>query len=110
MLPKINLYGLQAPWLDDAIINRYALPECVEVRTWEQIARELQSDTSFTTGTLKPEYLPDFEVWGCWKHHSCLSKFQHASADDAMCYVFDETKSKWLAWGLQSEVFKCAPL
>jgi hypothetical protein len=84
------------------------MAECVETRTWEQIAIEMQQDTKFSTGTLVSEFLSpeEFEMWGCWKDHGCLTQVQHA-AGDAMCYVYDEKNKKWIAWGLQSEVLTC---
>jgi len=104
---KMNVLLEQALWLADATLARFATPECVETRTWEQIAREMQQNSVCTTGNLGPKYLPDFESWACWQQHKCLTKIEHVSGD-AMCYVYDEKAKKWLAWGLKSEVFECS--
>jgi hypothetical protein len=100
------LWVLQALWLLDATVTRFAFPECIETRKWEQIAEEMQTNSFFSTGHLSPQHLPYFEDWACWQEHSCLTRIQHASGD-AMCYVYDEKDRKWLAWGLKSEVLHC---
>ncbi len=95
----------QVLWLADATITRFAMSECVETRKWEQIVEEMHNNDKFSTGILKSDH-PDFEVWACWKQHSCLTKVHHVDGD-AMCYVYDEKATKWHAWGLSSEVFQC---
>ena len=98
---------LQALWLADATATQYAVTECVETRTWEDIAKEKLKDPQFTTGGLGAEHWPNYRAWACWQHHSCLTP-EHRESGDAMCYVYDERGRRWLAWGPQSQVMQCA--
>ncbi len=101
----ISVY-LQVPWLSAATSARFRFPECVETRTWEDIAESAPDGASiFSSGGLNYDH-PDFGVWGCWKVHSCLSKVPHEDGD-AMCYVYHETEKKWFPWTLKSQTQHC---
>jgi hypothetical protein len=99
-------YLQEAPWLAEATALRFKYDECIETRTWEDIAQEMQKSDFVTTGILASQFWKRYEAWVCWQQHECLSRVPH-SPRDSMCYVHDEQSRKWLAWGLKSEVFLC---
>ncbi len=95
----------QASWLSPATALRFSHPECVENRTWKDIAANTRNEKSmFTSGSLRKVYTPDhFHVWGCWKQHECLQRVPHVDGD-SMCYVYHEKEHTWLPWKLRSEM------
>jgi hypothetical protein len=101
------LFLLQgAEWLANITALRFGYPECLETRSWQDVARELLDGALVTTGSLDRIYGQQYEAWACWQQHPCLSRISH-SPHDAMCYVYDEIRYKWLPWGLQSELRQC---
>jgi hypothetical protein len=94
-----------APWLSSSVSRRFSSPECVETRTWEELAEVMRDkEDMFTTGSLGNDKTVNFHVWACFKDHSCLSVVSHGEGD-AMCYVFHEEEETWYPWGLSGEVF-----
>jgi hypothetical protein len=93
-----------AAWLSSDVSQRFSSTECLETRTWEQLAQVMRDKTDlFTTGSLGDSETANFHVWACFKDHPCLSVVTHNDGD-AMCYVFHETEEKWYPWGLSREV------
>ncbi len=103
----VIIVSVQATWLAEATAARFAAPECVETRTWEDIAAEGLVAPAFMTGGLGSEFWPDFWAWACWQQHLCMTAEQRKNGE-SMCYVYDENGSRWLPWGLYSEVFQCS--
>ncbi len=94
-----------APWLSREVTSRFSAPECVETRTWEELAEVMRDKQDvFTSGSLGDRNSANFHVWACFKEHSCLSVISHSDGD-AMCYAFHEAEEKWYPMGLSSEVF-----
>ncbi len=90
--------------------SRFDHPECNETRSWEQIAHAYKDSRSMlSTGSLGPLKTADFMVWVCFKGHPCLYKVLSgpSAGTDAMCYMYHETRQRWHAWALQSELQQC---
>ncbi len=98
----------QQSWLDKATIDRFRFPQCVENRTWEQLA-STYSPGSIKYGGLGQLSSNTFGVWACLPYHPCLSLVPHAE-DDMMCYVFHEKDRTWYPWSLNSERISCTSL
>jgi hypothetical protein len=96
----------QQSWLEKATVNRFNFPQCVENRTWSQLASTYSLDT-FISGGLGALSSGTFKVWACFAFHPCLSLVPHAQGD-MMCYVFDEEKAHWYPWCLNSERAVCS--
>ncbi len=103
---------MQRVWLSMSTFEQFRFPECVENRTWEELAGTLTSKTMSHGGLGKLEY-KRFEDWACFRNHLCLSVVAHAEGD-MMCYVYDSdmrtesTRSRWYAWALRSELQHCS--
>jgi hypothetical protein len=102
----IHTPSSQTPrWLSSDVTQRFSPPECLETRTWEELARVMRDKQDmFTSGSLGAEKTENFLVWACFKEHTCLSVISHPDGD-AMCYVYHESQKKWYPMGLSSEVF-----
>ncbi len=97
----------RAAWTTQATASQFGYDDCIETRSWEDIARTMKASSLITVGSLSGQYWPEYESWACFQEHKCLSLVTH-SPGDAMCYVYDEVKKKWLPWGLDSEVLQCS--
>jgi hypothetical protein len=105
---------LQTP---GTIAPRFDRPECNETRSWEQISRAYQNSSSpnsqdqmFFTGGMGDLITQQFEVWACFRAHSCLVALRQVysvSPSEAMCYVYHETEKKWIQWMFMSELKYC---
>jgi hypothetical protein len=107
ILSFLTMYDLvqTARWLSSDVTQRFSSVECVEKRTWEELAHEMKGKQDiFTTGSLGTQKTENFHVWACFNIHSCLSVVSHSDGD-AMCYAFHETQEQWYPMGLLSEVF-----
>jgi hypothetical protein len=101
--------GTQAslPWLDKAKSSRFSFPQCVENRTWQQLASFFTSDAMLISGGLGQLATGDFHVWACFgAPHPCLSVVSHAPGD-SMCYAFNDKEQLWYPWCLNSERLLC---
>jgi hypothetical protein len=99
------------PWLDPATVSRFDHPECVEVRTWQQIAQSILSESmpknDFATGGLGGLQTPEFGVWACFLAHPCVQHMGGQSTD-SMCYAFSEDQQSWYPWGFKSDLKMCS--
>ncbi len=82
-------------------MDRFDFPQCVENRTWQQLASTYSPD-AIITGGLGLISSEAFRVWVCFASHPCLSFVPH-DQDDMMCYVFNEVEQSWYPWCLNSE-------
>ncbi len=95
----------QQSWLDKATADRFRFPQCIENRTWLQLAAAYSSDT-IISGGLGPRSSEAFGVWACFAHHPCLSVVSRGP-NDMMCYAFNEENEHWYPWCLKSEHIYC---
>jgi hypothetical protein len=96
-----------AVWTSEETAFQFAYDECIETSYWEDIARDMQTSSLITIGSLSGQYWPEYEAWACWQEHKCLSRIPH-TLGDAMCYVYNEIEKKWYPWGLHSKVLQCS--
>jgi hypothetical protein len=84
-------------------LARFQHNECVETRTWEDLAWQGPVD-SFVTGCidgLPYDMLVEWSTWACWQDHPCLAKVQEAVMGDFMCYVYNDLEDMWYPWSLK---------
>ncbi len=95
----------QQSWLDKATLDRFRFLQCVENRTWQQLASSY-SPGNMISGGLGLLSSEAFAVWACFSYHPCLSFLPHEQGD-MMCYVFNEENEHWHPWYLRSELPIC---
>jgi hypothetical protein len=90
--------------------SQFAFENCVERRSWEDIAAFYKNVPNLmTTGHLGSFADGSYRMWACFQQHPCLSEatVRALSPQDSMCYIYNENEKKWYPWGLQSEVSLC---
>jgi hypothetical protein len=86
-------------------LEKFSYPECLEVRTWEEIMIAYKDQQHMmSAGGLGKLATPDFKVWACFMHHPCLTKLDPDSSTDKMCYMYHENQKEWHPLGLKSEL------
>jgi hypothetical protein len=96
----------QLPWMSP----RFQYSECIETRSWEDIAQQGPGDFFKTGGIdgLPYDMLAEWSTWACWKDHPCLSRLQEAVNGDFMCYVYNDLEDKWYPWAMNKEIVQHA--
>jgi hypothetical protein len=86
--------------------TRFAFHECMETRTWEQLAAAYKSAPHMLSSGGQPSFSggEDLKVWMCVQDHPCLALVTSGSSSDAMCYLYDERLNKWY----RSEMMSCS--
>jgi hypothetical protein len=85
---------------------RFQFNECIETRSWEDIARQGPGDFFETGGVagLPHDMLAEWSTWACWRDHPCLSRLQGAVNGKFMCYVYNDLEDKWYPWAVKREI------
>jgi hypothetical protein len=93
--------------------TRFAFHECMENRTWEQLASAYKSAPHMLSSGGLPSFSggEDLFVWMCLQAHPCVDLVtpsgNSGGSSDAMCYLYDERLNKWYPYALRSEMMSC---
>jgi hypothetical protein len=89
------------PDIEDALMEAaQKYPYCTCTRSWQEIVQEIvQSEPRTRMGGLGKFMLDGrYEVWVCLQDNTC------STLEDLFCYVFNEQKFIFEAWGFNSEL------